>query len=86
MRVVQLGTDEEAAKLEFKDGRPKKFRVMPANRPRDAKGRRLNTVDVEEHFDTIERAAEYLVKNPGSGIRMKPSGSVFYDSLAIILS
>jgi len=86
VRIVQVGTEEEAEKVEFIDGRPKKFRCMPFDRPRGTDGKKLNTVDVEAHFDRIQDVAEFLVKNPGSGVRMKPSGSVFYKSLSIILS
>ena len=82
MRIYNKETQQQAVKFPYLDGADAKYRVFPSFRFRTDKGSR-NRLQDEFGFDTIEQAAEFLTRFPGSAIRMMPDRAIINRNIVI---
>ncbi len=59
------------------------YRCFPRQRALDENSRRRNKVEDEVQFRTVEEAAQYLINNPGTGVRMRPNSAIIYEHIII---
>jgi len=82
LRIYKNQTKQEAVLFPYKDGAPARYRVFPAYRY-SVNGSRRNTLQDEVAFEKIEHAAEFLVRHPGSAIRMMPGRAIVWQDIVV---
>ncbi|WP_150281857.1 hypothetical protein [Salipiger aestuarii] len=81
MKIFRTDSDPQqiAIKFPYRNGAPARF---PAYRYEVA-GREKNTLQEEVAFERLEDAADFIVRHPGSAIRMMPGRALVSVGLVI---
>jgi len=82
MKIYQKESDREAIRFRYRDGADPKYRVFPEWRFRES-GVPRNKIQDEVAFSCIRHRAEFLLRHPGSAIRLYPGHAIIPADLVI---
>jgi len=83
---IRLADRSREARPVHGGGRPDPtYRCFTKTRARDENGKLSNQVVNETPFQRVEDAAQFLINNPGTGIRMQPGSRVMYRNIVVAL-